>query len=155
MKSLFLPLLVLLSLAANADPLPDCLDNQGQVLPIDNAQVLEWKSSTQNQFRARAHVRGTLVKLYHDKNNHKHFGIQIGDNEGETLEVIYEKSFGPLPDLAPGMIVEACGDYITSSQATSQYPRSPDDAIIHWIHRSNSPHHPSGFVAINDVAFGT
>ncbi len=146
--------LIFASFTAFSEPMPDCLGDEGDALVVDNAQVLLWKTTTKNQFKARARVQGVLVEVYRDKNTHKHFAIQIGDESSDRLEVIYEKSFGPLPDLRPGMQVEACGDYITSTR-DSKYPRSPDDAIIHWVHKSNSDHHPSGYVAIDGVAYGT
>jgi hypothetical protein len=153
MKALLLAILV--SSTAFADKLPDCMDRQRASLPIDNAQVLIWKNSTANQFKARAHVRGVVTQIFPETNGHSHFEIRIGESQVETLEVVFSKSFGRLPTINFGADVEACGDYITSYEAAAGYPASPSGALIHWVHRSPRPeHHPSGFVAIDNVAYG-
>lgn len=134
---------------------PPCLDTKGRVLPIDNDQVIDWKNSTPNQFKGRAHVSGPVVLVYPDKNDHSHFLIQIGKDENDTLEVIYNINFGELPALTDGDQVEACGDYITSNAPYQRYPASPAGAIIHWIHRAPNPKkHPHGFLTINDHVYG-
>ena len=139
---------------AHADTLPECLDVKGAI-PVDNAQVLKWKTSTPNQFLARAHVSGTVEKIYPDKNGHNHFQIQIGPDARDTIEVVYNVSFGKLPKFGPGANIEACGDYITSDAATAEYPPSPDGAIMHWVHRNPKGHgHASGFVAIDGTVYG-
>ena len=138
---------------ANASPA--CLGSNGSNLPVMDDQVLAWKGSTQNQFLARAHVYGTLTQLYPDRNGHHHFQIQIGLAPSQTLEVVYNEDFGTVPDVRVGDKVEACGDYTTSNAPTTQYPASPDNAIIHWIHQSPNPgKHPSGFLIINGVLYG-
>ena len=147
---------VLFSLTASAgDSIPDCLNRQGFPLPIDNAQVVQWKHSTPNQYLAEAHVQGTIDRVYEDHSGHSHFEIRIGDTSDANLEVIYNVEFGSLPSLGQGMTVEACGDYITSSAPADGYPASPDGAIIHWVHGSNNPKkHPSGFLAIDGAVYG-
>ncbi len=131
-----------------------CVDH-GKNLDIINEQVLIWKEQTPNQFLARARVKGLLTKNYGRRNGHEHFQIQLGKDFNSTLEVIYNEDFGALPELVPGASVEACGDYITSDAPTSQYPASPDGAIIHWVHRSNNEKkHNSGYVIINGKVFG-
>ena len=132
--------------------LPNCLDNSGKILPVNNAQVLKWKTSTQNQFHGRGHVQGELVQAYSNYTGHNHFEIQIGPNSSDTIEIVYNESFGALPRLQPGMSVEICGDYITTG--TQGKTGSPDGAILHWVHNSNSASHPSGYVAIDGVAYG-
>ena len=114
---------------------PACLDH-GKVLNVMDDQVATWKSTTRNQFLARAHVTGTIHRIFPDHSGHNHFEIQMNNSAGDTLELVYNKSFGNLPSLRAGMKVEACGDYITSNHATSQYPASPDGAIMHWIHNN-------------------
>lgn len=133
--------------------LPACLDNAGQALSLNNDQVLQWKAAGQDQFHSRGHVKGSLVRNYPDHTGHTHFEVQIGNDATDTIEVIYNQSFGDLPDLTPGLDVEVCGDYITTgSQGNGA---SPDGAIIHWVHKNPSGHgHPSGYVAINGVAYG-
>ena len=126
-----------------------------QELKINNAQVLLWKSSTKNQYHNRGHVTGTLLYTYPDKNGHDHFQVQIGENNKDTIEVIYNQSFGPIPPLANGASFEACGDYITSNADTPKYPSSPDGAILHWVHKSsNEKSHDSGFLIINGTVYG-
>lgn len=133
---------------------PPCM-NQGQALPISNQQVIAWKHSTANQFLARAHVVGTLTRLYPDHSGHTHFEIQLAPTPDGTLEIVYNQSFGALPALSPGMTVEACGDYITSIAQSGPYPASPDGAILHWVHRNPSGQgHDSGFLVINGAVCG-
>ena len=132
-----------------------CLDEKGAVLPVNNDEVLTWKAKTPNQWLSRGHVTGILTKVYPDRNGHKHFQIQIGHLESETLEVVYNDSFGHMPELKEGMSVEACGDYITSNAPTTKYPEhSPDDAIIHWVHKSTSKNHYNGYVILDTKLYG-
>ena len=131
---------------------PVCLSSH-QPIPVDNQEVLGWKTGTANLFLARSHVQGRVTRVYPDRNGHNHFAIQIGPGPSDTLEVIYNSSFGQLPNIRPGMSVEACGDYITSN-APAQYPASPDGAIIHWVHRNPRGGHDSGFLVINGSLYG-
>jgi len=132
-----------------------CPDNNGNNIPINNSQVLQWKTSTHNQFLARAHVKGVVMDVYPDHSGHNHFAIDLDSNPNDGLEVVYNISFGDIPGVNVGDMVEACGDYITSDEATSQYPASPMGAIIHWIHRNPSGQgHPSGFLIINGQLYG-
>ena len=139
---------------AGGDTDPSCLSN-GVELAANNEQVVQWKKSTANQFLARGHVTGTVSQVYPDKNGHKHFEIHLDTPAGDPLEIVYNVSFGGLPTIQKGMSVEACGDYITSNQATAQYPASPDGGILHWIHKSPKPSgHASGYVEIDNVIYG-
>lgn len=134
---------------------PACLSTAGQTLPVMDQQVLQWKKTTANQFLARAHVQGVVSDIYPDHNGHTHFAITLDSNSQDNLEMVYNQSFGALPPLKIGMTVEACGDYITSNAATSQYPASPAGAIMHWIHRNPSSHgHQSGYLIINSTLYG-
>jgi hypothetical protein len=142
------------SIANAASPSPNCLGNNSQILPIDDVQVLTYKTTTPNQFLARAHIQGVLQHAYADKSGHDHFEIKIGSGPTDNIEVVYNQEFGSLPQLRPGMIVEACGDYITSNAATSKYPPSPDGAIVHWVHRANGGNHQSGYLVINGILCG-
>ncbi len=138
----------------NRNSAPACLGNQGQVLPIDDAIVLQMKVSTKNSFLARSHVAGVVTDLYKDATGHKHFQLKIGAGITDTLEVVYNQDFGKTSNVALGAQVEACGDYITSNKDTS-YKASPDGAIIHWVHMSpNLSRHASGFLIINGVLVG-
>ena len=124
-------------------------------LAINETDILNWKLTSANQFAARGHIDGKIYAVYPDKNGHDHFGVQFGTDSQETIEVIYNISFGALPELKISDDVEACGDYITSNAPTGKYPASPDLAILHWVHRSNSPaQHGNGFVKVNGVIYG-
>jgi len=138
---------------------PDCFDIRGSLLPIDNELVLNMKRSAPLGETRRAHVAGKVVRLFPDKVNgtgtvHAHFEIQIGDSQGEVLEVVYSEDFGDMPDPAVGSLVEACGDFINAYASQNGYPPSPSNAIIHWVHRSNSPRHQSGYVVIEGALYG-
>ncbi|MBC7693703.1 MAG: DUF3465 domain-containing protein [Methylotenera sp.] len=157
--ALSLTLCTQLALAGN-DVDPKCISN-GQDIGINNAEVIHWKHTTKNQFLARAHVQGTVSKVFPDHSGHKHFEIKLDAGAGETLEIVYNLSFGKLPALAAGMPVEACGDYITSNAATSAYPASPDGAILHWLHGTGKGQgsglataHDAGYLEISDVIYG-
>lgn len=133
--------------------IPDCMAG-GKVLPIDNQQVVQWKASTPNQYKNRAHVNGPVTRLYPDHSGHTHFEISIGNAATDTLEVIYNDEFGALPQMRVGMSVEACGDYITSTAQSGPYPASPDGAIIHWIHKNPHQGHDDGYVAVDGTLYG-
>ncbi len=133
---------------------PECMSH-GSVLPVNNSQVASWKSSTPNQYLARAYVTGRVGEVYPDRNGHKHFSITLDGTRNATLEVVYNDEFGDCPVPQDGQTVSACGDYITSTQATSQYQPSPDGAIIHWVHMSpDLGRHDSGFLTINGSLCG-
>ncbi len=139
--------------------LPECLDNRGQPLQFNNAQVLEWKKSTPNLWRDRGFIRGTIANVNVVNNTHLHLEVYIGSDGSEPgrdseIEVIYNQDFGEAPwHPRIGATVIACGDYITSTEA-ARYPASPDGAILHWVHRSNNSHHPNGFFMIDDQMYG-
>lgn len=138
------------SFAAGAE----CLAG-GQTLNINNQVIIQWKSTTRNQYRNRAHIQGVLIKNYPDKTGHDHFEVQIGSNPTDTVEVIYNEEFGTIPEVKAGARFEACGDYITSNATSGGYPASPDGAIVHWVHQSPDPgRHDSGFLMINGVLYG-
>ena len=139
-------LTALASSVASAAALPVCLAND-RPLDVNDAQVEGWEDTSNNHFQARAHVKGTIIAIFADRTGHKHFSVQIGATTEDAIEVIYNQSFGPLTTLAIGAEVEACGDYISDRAA-------PDKAILHWVHRSDSPSHPAGYVAINGVPYG-
>jgi hypothetical protein len=146
--------LVFAASAFATEATPPCLGG-GKQLTVMNEKVHTWKTTTVNQFLARARVHGTLSKVYPEKNRHAHFEIEFDGGVSDTLEVVYSLDFGKLPKLAIGMEIEACGDYITSNAATSQYPASPDGAIIHWIHRNpKRKGHESGYLMIDGRAYG-
>lgn len=136
-----------------ADNVPACMAG-GQTLAVNNAQVIDWKNTSQNQFHSRGHIQGQLMKVYADKTGHHHFEVLIGANATDTIEVIYNESFGAIPTIAPGVEVEACGDYITSNSPAGGYSASPDGAILHWVHGSTSASHDSGYVAIDGTVYG-
>ena len=132
---------------------PEC-DRDGNPMSVNNSQVVGWKTSTPNEYLDRARVSGVIAKVYHQARDHAHFSLKIGNDSEDTVEIIYNEGFGDLPELSTGSNVEACGDYITSFAATDQYPPSPDGALVHWVHRSTSPKHPSGYLAIDGEVYG-
>ena len=152
-RNLGLALGLFLSVLAKATP--TCLDPSGKEVPLNNQKVLGWKESTANQFLARARISGVVQDIYPDRNGHYHFQAKIGPNAKDTIELIYNISFGEIRRIVPGLNVEACGDYITSNAPTQNYQPSPDGAIVHWIHRSPNPNrHPSGFLILNGTLYG-
>lgn len=143
------------SFAQAGDPDTQC-QAYGRPLAVNNQQVLHWKRTTPNQFKERANVQGRVVRIFPDRNGHDHFEIQIGSQRGDVIELVYNQDFGILPDrIMPGMEVQACGDYITSTAQSGPYPPSPSGAIVHWLHvnpRGNG--HEHGFLMIQGTVFG-
>jgi hypothetical protein len=137
-----------------ADTAPDCLDDSGAVLSTMDQQVIQWKTTTQNQFKSRALVQGTVDRVFADATDHHHFEISLGPDAADTLEVVYNLGFGATPSVQVGDSVEACGDYITSYAQGGGYQPSPSGALIHWIHRSDTSKHPDGFLMVNGVLYG-
>ncbi len=156
MKSASLLFLIFFSQLAFAGSIPQCLSKSGQKLGIDDAQAIHLEKTTANQFKTEAHVQGLISDVYPDHNGHKHFAIQFpGTDAG--IEVVYNELFGVLPVLRVGMTVEACGEFITSTGATAQYPASPKGAIIHWVHinpNQGVDRHASGYLVINGQLCG-
>ena len=131
-----------------------CLNNAGQILPVDDENVLQMKVSTKNSYLARAHISGVITNLYSDRTGHKHFQLHIGPQVSDTIEVVYNEDFGKTSNVVIGATAEACGDYITSNRDAA-FKASPDGAIIHWVHRSpDLNRHASGFLLINGVLVG-
>lgn len=127
----------------------------GRNLPINNQQVLHWKRTTPNQFQERGHVIGPITYIFPDRNGHDHFVINIGRTDQDTLEVIYNQDFGVTPEPRIGMMVEACGDYITSTAQSGPYPPSPVGAIIHWVHINPAGRgHDPGFLVMDGILCG-
>ncbi|MBU6152853.1 MAG: DUF3465 domain-containing protein [Bdellovibrionales bacterium] len=134
---------------------PACLNFLGEEIQLNNEQVLNWKKVTPNQYLDRAKVKGVVQDIYPARKTHYHFQIKIGPKEKDTLELIYNISFGAIDRIVPGMNVVACGDYITSNAPTEVYQPSPDGAIIHWLHRSPRPNrHPHGYLELDGVVYG-
>jgi hypothetical protein len=148
--------------ASSGDNLPPCVDKQGNSMNYNNGQVLKWKTSTPTGYLDRAFIKGTLVGVIDHGPDHLHVDVFLGQTDGNSsghkndLEVIYNQEFGAVDGstLTPGMEVIACGDYITSNQPNHGYPASPLDAILHWIHKSNTDRHASGFLMIDGVMYG-
>jgi len=138
--------------------MPACLDGPDE-LKIDNDRVLKLKTTTRNQYLARAFVQGRVVDALNSQNGHDHFSISIGPGPTDTLEIIYNIEFGAMPNFKVGDPVIVCGDYITSTAAAGGYPASPDGAIVHWIHfnpgtRQGSATHAHGFVMMGTDLIG-
>lgn len=153
MKHLLFVVAVCLSAVAGATDAPPCLDH-GSALPINDQQVIDWKHTSNNQFHARAHIQGKLTQLYPDKTGHHHFQMQIEAASPDSIEVIYNEDFGTVPPLTVGARIEACGDYITANKNAGGYSASPDGAIVHWLHKSTSSSHDSGYLIIDGVVTG-
>lgn len=151
---LFQIIILFTSLSYNAHSQEELCKSGSQILPIDNTQVLEWKKTTPNQFEARAHIEGPVVRIDLDRNLHDHFAIQIGPNDTDTIEIISNQTFAKLPELQLGTKVEVCGDYITSNAISGRYLPSPDNAIIHWVHFSKNGNHDNGFIKIDSTLYG-
>ncbi len=154
MRVLFLSAVCAVSVQSFAvTTVPDCIAG-GQIIAVNNTEALDWKTSKANQFHGRAHVAGKLQKIYGDHGGHHHFELLIGANAGDTIEVVYNDAFGVLPTLTLGETVEACGDYIVSNAPSGKYPASPDGALIHWVHKSPSSSHESGYMVFDGVIVG-
>ncbi len=133
---------------------PRCTD-RGKDLPINNDQVLQWKSGSKNGYKARGHILGRALRRYPGKRGHEHFAVQIGKAASDTIEIVYNTRFGKLPTLRSGAPVEACGDYITSNKQSGPFPASPDGAILHWVHINvGTPGHEHGYVSVDGVVTG-
>jgi hypothetical protein len=131
-----------------------CLSH-GSPLAINNTDILNWKATSRNQFRSRAHLSGTFIKRYADQTGHEHFEVQIGSQSSDTIEIIYNQEFGSIPAINPRAVIEACGDYITANASVGGYKASPDGAIVHWVHQSTNPSgHDSGFVMVDGKIYG-
>jgi hypothetical protein len=141
---------------ASAQSVPSCLDDHHQALALNNAQVVQWRESTRDRFQSRAFVQGIVTNIYPDRTGHTHFALNLDQDQGGDIEIIYNQEFGALPDLRPGMTVVACGDYITAGPR-SQLP-SPMGAIIHWVHYNPGNRdggvHPNGFLLIDGRIYG-
>ncbi len=145
---------LLVPTAGFADTAPTCLDNNGNALSVMDATVIQWKTSTPNEWKSRALVQGTVDQVFPDATGHHHFEISLGSDPQDTLEVVYNEGFGATPQVQVGDQIEACGDYITSYEQGGGYQASPSGALIHWIHQSDTPKHPSGFLIVNGVLYG-
>jgi hypothetical protein len=131
-----------------------CLSS-GQLLLDNNDDVIKWKTTTANEWRSRAHVTGTVDRVYADQTGHRHFSLKIGPQTQDNVEIIFNLGFGKdMPVPQEGDTAVACGDYITSFAQSGGYQASPDGALVHWVHRSDTPKHDSGFVILNGVEYG-
>ena len=75
---------------------PVCVDDQGNILPLDDAQAIAYKTNTPNGSTSRVHASGPITKLYPNASGHNHFEISLGSESGDKLEVVYNISFGAL-----------------------------------------------------------
>lgn len=132
--------------------MPACLDGPDE-MRIDNQRVLDMKHSTKNQYHDRGFVQGIVAVSPNQKNDHDHFVIKIGPNVSDTIEIVYNRVFGSMPNMNEGDPIVVCGDYITSNAKAGGYDASPEGAIIHWVHfnpgsRQSSAHHEHGFIMV-------
>ena len=144
------------AMGGHNDAPPTCLDENNHVLEYNNEVVVTWVKTTPNQYHSRAHINGTVVRLYGMQGDHHHLSVQIGNNVTEVIEVIYNQAFGKIVrQVEVGSTLQACGDYITSNKATGRYRASPDGAILHWVHHSTNPNrHPDGYLMIDGNLYG-
>lgn len=155
LKAFVLGSVLLVSGAHADDGVPPCPDLNGQLLPVMNGAVAQWKHTMRNQWRHRARIQGYIDSVFDDHSGHHHFGLQISPDRSDDIEVIYNEDFGPMPELRPGMRVEACGDFIVATAPSNGYPASPLGAIIHWVHMNPAGSgHPPGYVWIDGVLCG-
>ena len=143
--------IALLSATAQAESAPDCLGMNGESLAVDNAQALTLKRTGKSGVAYRARVQGKVVSDSQQRCSsrsgtcHAHFDIQIGPKATDLIEVVYSEDFGKMKEPQIGDTVEACGDFLNTSQ---QRNSGKSGAIIHWVHRSNCMDHEHGYVLI-------
>lgn len=153
-------ILLVLSIAEKAfsAEIPGCKGDDGENLSLMNETVLEWKTSKPNQFKERALIEGTFVRVTTDRTSHFQFNIQVGpDPITDLVEVVYNKEFGEMPEPYVGMRVSACGDFINAFASSAGYPASPAGAIIHWVHMNpgdRNASHPDGYVVMDGELVG-
>ncbi len=153
MKTTLTALLIFLGVFVHlsAQALPICYDKK-RPLALSNSQVMNFKEFTEDDFEARAFVKGIIVSVVRDRKSHIHWEVDLdGDfsTVDDRVEVIYNVGFGPIPRFTNGRsTILVCGDYITD-------PHSPMGAIIHWVHFSPKPsRHDHGFIVIDGVLTG-
>lgn len=154
--------LVTVSVAEAGKPrLPDCNDNRGNPMQVDNQRVIDLKKNTKNQYKDRAFITGVLVGVLKDRQSHLHLDVFLGETLGgkgkdSDIEIIYNKAFDAVDTraLRPGVEVSACGDFINAFDSAGRYPPSPVGAIIHWTHMAPRPPHQHGFLVIDGRLYG-
>ena len=129
-----------------------CMGN-GQVLGDMDQEVLQIRATQPSGYKTRAYITGTVDQVFSDQTGHRHFSLKVGPNADDHIEVIYNQSFGAMPQAQIGDSAAACGDFIVATQSNGGYPPSPDGALIHWVHKSTGGHE-SGFVILNGVLYG-
>jgi hypothetical protein len=153
LKSVVFILISLSSAFSYAAKIPACM-NRTERLGFNENQVLVWRDLTDNKFIGRALVRGFIVRVMEDRQNHIHFEIDFDGNFSTTddrIEVVYSTKFGPVPDNRQGDELIACGDFVKDSY-------SPLKAVIHWLHKNPEKNgvkaHDHGFLIINGILAG-
>lgn len=120
-------------------------------LEFNENQVLLWRDQLPSKQVARAYVRGIIVEVLEDRQNHVHFSVDFDKDlttPDDRIEIIYNTKFGALPDYRVGDELIACGDFVVD-------PYSPLKAVIHWLHMSPKiTSHEHGFLAINGIITG-
>ncbi len=130
---------------------PACLDKKERMEFNDN-RLLLYRDEMEMKFQARGFIKGTLIKVIEDRQNHVHFEVDLDEDlktSDDRLEVIYNTKFGPLPEYNSGDEIIACGDFIVDSY-------SPNGAVLHWLHSSpDLKKHEHGYLMINGIIAGT
>lgn len=147
-------LLLFLFVAApflTASAAPPCFDRKAR-MEYNDSMVLSWREFMESKFTARAFIKGRLVLLMEDRQNHVHFEVDLDEDlntQDDRVEVIYNTKYGPLPEYQPGDEIIACGDFVAD-------PYSPHRAVIHWLHlnpKKGGPHE-DGYLSINGQVTG-
>lgn len=150
--SLFI-FITLFSVFTNAAKIPACMDRTER-LDFNENNVLVWRDLAANKFIGRALVRGLIVRVMEDRQNHVHFEVDFDGNFSTTddrIEAVYSTKFGPVPENRIGDELIACGDFVKDSY-------SPLKAVIHWLHKNPNKNgvkaHDHGFLIINGILAG-
>jgi hypothetical protein len=153
LKLSFFLLISFFSAFSYAAKIPACMDRTER-LDFNENKVLVWRDLTDNKFIGRALVRGFIVRVMEDRQNHIHFEIDFDGNFSTTddrIEVVYSTKFGPVPENRKGDELIACGDFVKDSY-------SPLKAVIHWLHKNPDKNsvraHDHGFLIINGILAG-
>lgn len=129
---------------------PPCKDKK-RTLDFNQDMLLNYRDQMEPKFKTRGFIKGTLMKVLEDRQRHVHFEVDFDGStatEDDRIEVIYNTSFGSLPDHRPGDEIIACGDFIVD-------PYSPLKAVLHWLHYSPKQNaHEDGYLVINGQVSG-
>ena len=124
----------------------DCV-KFGNVLSINNLEILKLKATSDDGTAAGAYVKGTFLKAYATADLGPHFQMKIGPRSYDTLEVYYSDET-KLPRIKKGDHVIVCGRYTTNKNGFLENPKSPDGAYLTQTGTAWSPYAEDGFIII-------